>query len=70
MTVTNKVNYAYIIYKSLYSETNCYSINSLNENRAYVHEIHLFILQYVSPLLFKNLEICMRFSMKFSAATI
>ena len=28
------------------------------ENRAYVHKIHLFILQYVSPTLFKTLEIC------------
>ena len=27
-------------------------------NRAYVHKIHLFTLQYVSPLLFKILEIC------------
>ena len=33
-------------------------INQLQgENQAYVHKIHLFILQYVSPLLFKILEI-------------
>ena len=29
----------------------------LRENRAYVRKIHLFILLYVSPLLFKVLEI-------------
>ena len=27
------------------------------ENQTYLHKIHLFILQYVSPLLFKILEL-------------
>ena len=28
------------------------------ENQAYVHKIHLFILQHIFPLLFKIFEIC------------